>query len=284
MTALFKRAYPPAEPPDGQYWWLPFHGRDVVVREQDGQPVLLYGDVDLLAGLEFEPPVLLGVLDGVPCVTCQLAVATELPSGWHAGGLRELYGKLDDALYGIVGYAAHLLLWQRTSRFCPVCAGSTEPMQGDWGRRCSECGHTRYPQLSPAILALVHDGDQVLLTHKPGWNARYSIIAGFVEPGESLEACVQREVGEEVGVAVANISYVGSQPWPFPDQLMIGYMAEYAGGTLAIDTTELDAAAWFHVDALPELPPPMSLSRRIIDAWAASRRPKQVDGQSAFKD
>lgn len=283
MTTLFRRAYPPAELPAGAYWWLPFCGPDVVVREDDGQAALLYGGMDVVAGLEFEPPVLLGSLDGVPCVSCQLSSTAELPTGWHAIGLRELYGKLDDALYEIAGYAAHLLLWQRTSRFCPVCASSTEPMQGDWGRRCSKCGHTRYPQLSPAILALVHDGDRVLLTHKPGWSARYSIIAGFVEPGESLEACVQREVEEEVGVAVANISYVGSQPWPFPDQLMIGYMAEYAGGMLEIDTAELDDAAWFHVDALPELPPPMSLSRRIIDAWAASRRRELLDGQSSFR-
>jgi NAD+ diphosphatase len=126
--------------------------------------------------------------------------------------------------------------------------------------------------VTPAILVLVHDGDRVLLTHKPGWGKRYSCIAGFVEPSESLEECVQREVSEEVGLEIADVSYVGSQPWPFPHQLMVGFTTRYVGGTIRLDERELDDAAWFHIDDLPEMPPPQSLAHYIITTWTASRR------------
>jgi NAD+ diphosphatase len=118
------------------------------------------------------------------------------------------------------------------------------------------------------VIVLIHDGgDRALLTTKSGWGKRYSLVAGFVEPGETLEACVAREVREEVGVEVEELRYVGSQPWPFPHQLMVGFMARYAGGEIAIDTAELTDAAWFSRDALPELPPPFSIARQIIELW-----------------
>jgi NAD+ diphosphatase len=117
----------------------------------------------------------------------------------------------------------------------------------------------------------VHKGEDALLVHKPGWGKRYSIIAGFVEPGESLEGCVQREVREEVNVEISEISYIGSQPWPFPHQLMVGFIARYVSGEAQPDQQELDDIAWFHHDALPELPPSLSLARQIIMTWVASQ-------------
>ena len=141
---------------------------------------------------------------------------------------------------------------------------------GGMGAALPDCQHSRYPQVSPAVLALVHDGaDRVLLAHKPGWGDRYSILAGFVLPGESLEECVRREVQEEVGAEVTDLVYQGSQPWPFPHQLMIGYTARYVSGDLRLDEQELDHAAWFSAAQLPSLPPALSLSRQIIDAWRA---------------
>jgi len=122
------------------------------------------------------------------------------------------------------------------------------------------------------VLALVHDGgDRILLASKPGWGDRYSILAGFVLPGESVEECVHREVAEEVSVAITDLRYEGSQPWPFPHQLMIGFSARYVSGEIGLDEEELDRAAWFHVRDLPGLPPPVSLSRQMIDAWVRSR-------------
>jgi NAD+ diphosphatase len=182
--------------------------------------------------------------------------------------LRELYGRVDETLYGVIGYASQLLYWQRTSNFCPVCGHVPQPEQGTWGKKCPNCGHVAYPHVTPAILALVHDDDgHMLLTHKHGWGKRFSCVAGFVEPGESLEECVQREVREELGVEVADVTYTGSQSWPFPHQLMVGYTARYVGGELHIQEQELDDARWFSVENPPEMPPSVSLSYTIIHTW-----------------
>jgi NAD+ diphosphatase len=165
-----------------------------------------------------------------------------------------------------------MVAWQNDARFCPSCGQPTVAVDHDWGRVCGACGKVRYPPVSPAVLALIHDGDRILMARKPGWGTRYSIFAGFVEPGESLEDCVRREVMEEAGVVVEGPVYKGSQPWPYPHQLMVGFFARYASGEVRIDETELDDARWFHVDQLPDIPPPLSLSRQLIDLWIASRR------------
>lgn len=271
MANEFLRVYPPAAPVAGRTIWLPFRGGELLVREEGEQLTLIDGDdlVELLA----TPHVYFATFDTAACVACEIGEAAVVPSGYAAVGLRSLYGRLDDASYQLAGLAAQLLYWRKTSNFCAVCGSATEDVGGDWGRRCSSCGHVTYPRISPAILALIHDGDRVLLTHKPGWSKTYSLVAGFVEPGESLETCVEREVREEVGVRLNDIRYVGSQPWPFPHQLMIGFTAQYAGDEIAIDQVELDDARWFHVDDLPQLPAPLSLSRQIIDGWVKSRRP-----------
>lgn len=272
MVSSFLRVYPPAQPPPGPAVWLPFQTDKLLVREQGQVVGLARGEPDDLAGLPLPQPVYLGTLDGTPCLAADCPPEAELPPGWRALSLRALFNQVGEAEYGLAGYAFQLLYWQRTSRFCPLCAGPTEPVGGDWGKRCVSCGHVRYPQISPAILALVHDGDHILLTHKPGWGPMYSIIAGFVEPNESLEECVHREVLEEVSLEVDSVSYRGSQPWPFPHQLMIGFFARYVAGEPRPDPTELDEARWFHVDDLPAIPQPLSLSRQLIDAWVASRR------------
>jgi len=124
------------------------------------------------------------------------------------------------------------------------------------------------------VLALVYNGEHILLSHKPGWGKRYSVFAGFVEPGESLEGCVSREVAEEAGITVTDITYFGSQPWPFPSQLMVAFQARYASGEPQPDLQELDDVRWFHVDALPNLPGSLSLSYQLIKTWATALRPE----------
>lgn len=274
MPPAFIRAYPPAQADTTSAIWLPFRNGELLLAKQDDQLALFRGDVADLAAFAPGAPVFLGTLEGVPCVTCDASWEGDLPDGWQTLNLRSLYGQVDDASYNLAGYATQLLYWQKSSGFCAVCGSTTDWFGGDWGKRCTNCGHTTYPHVSPAILALVHDGDNVLLTHKPGWGNRYSIIAGFVEPGESLEECVKREVYEEAGLEIDDVTYFGSQSWPFPHQLMVGFLGRYTGNDIAIDDKELDDAKWFHVDALPELPGPSSLSRQIIDGWIASRRPK----------
>jgi NAD+ diphosphatase len=212
----------------------------------------------------------LGTLEGKPYLTFNIDTDAHLPTDWKLLGLRELYGQLDEEVYGLVGYAAQILQWSRNSRFCPACATETVSLPETWGRKCPNCGYNSYPPVSPAILVLVHDNDgkNVLMAHKPGWGKRYGLIAGFVEPGESLEDCVRREAVEEAGIEVDDIVYMGNQPWPYPHQLMVGFSARYIGGTTQADQVELDDVRWFNRDDLPlQLPPPFSLAYMMISQW-----------------
>jgi NAD+ diphosphatase len=271
MTTAFERQYPPARPTPGPAYWFLFRGNEMLVQDtgQTGLTIPLL-DEAAVAALEPGQVLFLGTLNGVPCMAGE--VSADVPVDPHAVGIRELYGRLDEETYGVVFYASHILRWQRDSRFCPVCGHTLGKPREQWMRQCTNCDYIGYPLVSPAILALVHEGPNVLLVHKPGWGTRFSIVAGFVEPGETLEQCVQREVREEVGVEVTDITYGGSQPWPFPHQLMIGFMARYTGGQICPDETEVDQAAWFRFDQLPDLPAPLSLSRQLIDRWVNSQR------------
>lgn len=271
MQNSFIRAYPPAQPAaGGPKRWLIFRNGELVVHADGDRVALVEADEPL--GEPASEPIFLGTHDGVSYLTYQLAADTTAPAQTQPLGLRALFGRLHEEEYAIAGYGSQMLFWEYGSRFCPHCAAPTEPVGGDWGRRCTNCGFTRYPQISPAILALVHDGDRVLLTHKAGWGPMFSIIAGFVEPNESLESCVHREVGEEVGCRLDQAAYFGSQGWPFPAQLMVGFLCHYAGGEITIDEHELDDARWFHVDELPPLPGKLSLSRQLLDHWIESRQ------------
>jgi NAD+ diphosphatase len=263
----FRRLYPPAIVPEGAAHWLLFHG-DNLLALAGGAPALLEGTSIAPHSLDsIEDRLLLGLFDERPVLTASVAADRPLPEGLQPLGLRAVLAQADADMVMLAGYAAQLLRWHRTSRFCPVCATALQPSDG-WGKLCPACQYSLYPPVSPATITLIHDGgDGVLLTSKPGWGKRYSLVAGFVEPGETLEQCVAREVLEEVGVEVSDIEYVGSQPWPFPQQLMIGFLARYAGGEIAIDTSELSDARWFTRAALPELPPPFSIARQIIEQW-----------------
>lgn len=260
--------------------WLIFVDDNLVVLP-DGDAARLPDATTLVAlGVTPQSPALLGYDDDVPCFLGVLA-ADELTSPLQAIGLRQAYGLLSEYDYGLAGYAAQIAHWERTTRFCSVCATPTEHAAGERAKRCPNCGFTQYPRVSPATIVLIYREGQVLLTRQPQWpKGRYSLVAGFVEPGESLEACVRREVAEEVGVTLAEVRYLGSQPWPFPHQLMCGFVARYGDGELAIDTSELEDAAWFDLHALPDLPPPLSIARRILDWHLAS----QSDGHVPFPD
>ncbi len=278
-TERFARRYPPAAPEaDTAAYYLPFvGGRDLVtVPGEAGSASLLSGVVGgalpfAEAGAE---TLYLGDLDGVACLAYradETAVAEADRSGMP---VRNLFGALPEAEYTLVGYALHLLNWGEISRFCPKCGGATEDTPNAWAKTCTACGYCAYPVVSPAVLMLVHDGaSRILLSHKAGWGDRWSILAGFVEPGETMEGCVARETQEEVGLRVADIVYHGSQPWPYPHQLMIGFTARATDpdAPLTVDESELDGAQWFNADDLPQLPGKLSLSRQLIDAWLSAK-------------
>lgn len=261
----FQRLYPHAQPAEGPAHWLLFHGNDVLAPE-GAPPALLPGSAQAPEAAAPASTLLLGALDGQPVLAGVLPDDAAPPAGMRALNLRAALGMADAEFASLAGYAAQLVHWQRISRFCPSCATPMTANDG-WGKKCPACGYAGYPPVSPATIVLIHDGDRVLLTTKDGWGRRYGLVAGFVEPGESFEECVVREVREEVGVEVADIHYIASQPWPFPHQVMVGFMARYAGGEIVIDTHELVGAAFFTRDALPELPPPFSIARQLIERW-----------------
>jgi NAD+ diphosphatase len=209
------------------------------------------------------------------CYAAELAADAPLPEGMLADGLRQLHPALGDVLWGVAGRAVQILAWDRTHQYCGQCGAQTESAVHERAKRCPRCGLVAYPRISPAIIiAVVRQTDQgprILLARNhrfpPG---RYSVLAGYVEPGESLEECAHREVCEEVGIRIKEMRYFGSQPWPFPNSLMIGFTAQYDGGEIRLEESEIAEAEWFSVDSLPGIPPKMTIARRLIDWFAAS--------------
>jgi NAD+ diphosphatase len=193
------------------------------------------------------------------------------PSYGAAIDLYSLYGRASEVEWMIAGRAVQLVDWARTHRFCGRCATPTEMQSHERSMKCPACGLLAFPRLAPAMITLVTRGDEALLARGVQFRAPvYSCLAGFVEPGESLEDAVVREVREEVGVAVGNVRYWGSQPWPFPHSLMVGFTAEWESGEIELDPSEIVDAQWFRRDALPAVPPRVSIARKIIDAWLES--------------
>jgi NAD+ diphosphatase len=209
------------------------------------------------------------------CYAAELPPGASLPEGITADGLRGVYPLLSETLFGVASRAVQLLAWDRTNQYCGQCGVRTENAPKERAKQCPACRLTIYPRLSPAIIIAVvrhtASGPQLLLARNhrfpPG---RYSVIAGYVEPGETLEECAEREVCEEVGIAIKDVKYFGSQPWPFPNSLMLAFTADYAGGDIRIEESEIADAGWFGADSLPGLPPKMSVARRLIDWFVAT--------------
>ncbi len=207
---------------------------------------------------------------GLACIAVDLPASAEAADGLAFEGLRQLFGLIDDELFAVAGRAFQVVEWDRTHRFCGRCGGATVHHERDRARQCPGCGLVSYPRVSPAVIVLVSRGDRFLLARNASFpGKRYSILAGFVEAGETLEAAVVREIREEVGIEVRDVTYFGSQPWPFPHSLMVGFTAEHASGEIAIDGEEIVDAGWYGADPeqLPELPNRISISRRIIDSF-----------------
>ncbi len=195
------------------------------------------------------------------------------PSSGAAVDLRAFHGRAPEHQWLAAGRAVQIVEWARTHRFCGRCGAPTEVSAGERSMRCPSCSLIAFPRLSPAMITLVTRGEpgpdqEALLARGVQWTVpMYSCLAGFVEPGESLEAAVIREVAEEVAIGVTNPRYFGSQPWPFPNSLMVGFRAEYSSGEIHCDPTEIVDAGWYRRDDLPMVPPGISIARKLIDAW-----------------
>ncbi len=208
----------------------------------------------------------LGRWQGQPCRLVDLGDAKELPDNLEMCGLLHEKSPLPIELLSLGGMGRMILHWQERSRYCGYCGQPTNWLPGEWGRSCDTCRTHAFPAIRPCAIVLVTRPGEVLLARKSVWAPnRYSLVAGFQEFGESLEETAVREVAEETGVNISNLRYVGSQCWPFPSQVMVGFVADYVDGEIQVDMTELADARWFPVDDLPGLPPRRSIARYILD-------------------
>lgn len=200
---------------------------------------------------------------------CRLRIINlkAMPSGLIPVGLRESYLIIGKESWNLATKGAELLSWSGTMKYCGSC-GSSLKRASEISYRCPDCGIEQWPRLNPAIMVLVKKGDEALLVHACNFRTpAYGLVAGFVETGETLEECAEREVLEETSLHIANLKYFGSQSWPFPASLMIGFTAEYASGTLAFADSELNAGGFFKKNSLPEIATPPSLANTMIEAW-----------------
>ena len=213
----------------------------------------------------------LGTLAGVPCHSAELPPNAPAPQGLAFTDLRSFYSAVEEDLFLLAGRALQIMSWDQTHQYCGRCGCRTETVPGEMAKICPTCKFMSYPRISPAIIVAVLKDDKILLTKyasaKRNW---HTIIAGFMEPGETLEECVSREVLEEVGLKVKNIRYFGNQPWPFPNSLMIGFTAEWASGEIKVDGKEIAEGDWYSADNMPETPTQISISGEIID-WFKER-------------
>jgi NAD+ diphosphatase len=216
-----------------------------------------------------------GVVGGELWVAVDVPTDAEDPSYGAALDLFSYFGRAASGEWLAAGRAVQLAEWARTHRFCGRCGTRTVPAAGERALRCPGCGLVAHPRVAPAMITLVTRGEpgpdeEALLARGVDFPVpMYSCLAGFVEPGEDLEGAVVREVAEEVGLEVGELQYRGSQPWPFPHSLMVGFRARYLSGDLVLDPTEIVDAAWYRRDELPPIPPGISIARKLIDEWLA---------------
>jgi NAD+ diphosphatase len=264
----FRPLRPGAEAPPEPGYWVILRGSALVLEQEGDEFRLLEGERP--AWLEQGTrEICFGAWHGEPLRAMMIHREVGLPAGLIAEPLNARRRR-DYRILTLGGLAYQILQWNRQSGVCSICGGGLEPIPATWGKRCIGCGHEHFPHIHPCVIVLVRKNGEFLLARKGAWpKGFYSLLAGFLDFGESLEECVHREVLEETGIHVRNVRYVGSQNWPFPSQLMTGFVADYAGGEITPDREELEDARWFSAASLPEsLPGRLSIARWIIDTFA----------------
>ena len=208
----------------------------------------------------------LGYWQGQPCYAIEIDELVDLdPMRFQRGSLYQMLGRVEQPIFALAGRAAQLLAWERDHQHCGRCGSRMIIDVGERAMRCEPCSTLIYPRISPCIIVLVTRGEELLLARNANFpGPMYSTLAGFIDPGESAEETVAREVMEEVSLRVDNVRYFGSQSWPFPSQLMLGYFADYAGGDIVCDQVEIVDAQWFHPQQLPMIPPATAIAGQLI--------------------
>ena len=251
--------------PDAAFYFVCM-GEEMLAISEQGIPRPVTADEFRWVDLEVDYKHYLGRWEDRACYA--LAARGKPPEGFAKVGLRAWLGRVEPDLFSLAGRAKQIVEWHRDHRFCSRCGARNEDHATDRAKHCPSCGLTTYPRLSPSIIVLVRKGETMLLARNAAWpTTMYSTLAGFVEPGESIEQTVHREVAEEVGLEVDNLRYFGSQSWPFPNSLMLGFHADYAGGEMSFRDGEIADARWFHYSQLPNVPGGTAISRWLIDAF-----------------
>ena len=263
---IFKPDFKPTRSQSGPALWFIFD-KGYLLTKINAERFSIPDAADLEA-LQISPSyrLYLGSLNGQPCYAGALEPGNSFDTNFKLNNLRTLFGLIPDTLIWIAGRGNQFLYWHLTNRYCGKCGQETEDKTDERAKICPRCQHINYPRLSPAVIAAIIKNNRILLArNRRSKSPFYSVLAGFVEPGESLEECVKREIKEEVGITVKNVRYFGSQPWPFPDSLMIAFVSDYASGEIVIDGSEIIDAAWFSKDELPQIPPKISIARQLIE-------------------
>jgi NAD+ diphosphatase len=267
-TLLTPQLHPPTNTTQPALWFI-FYQEQILLYKTPYKTRLPLGSDIAALHSSFRSQHYLGMIDDTLCFAAELVEAMTLPEDMVLESLRQAYELVnDESLFLIASRAKQILVWDQLTQFCGRCGQATVMSDVERAKLCSHCQSTIFPQIAPVVMALVWRDNEILLARSPHFHASiYSVLAGFVEPGETIEQTVAREVYEEVGLRVKNLRYFCSQPWPFPSNLMLAFTAEYASGEINIDPTEIEDAQWFRLDNLPQLPKPISLSRHLIDAW-----------------
>jgi len=274
-AAAFSAAFLPSRYPEpdrmpGNAGWVIVRGNGVYIAAGTPPTILFSGNPEKTCTILRSQ--YLGHRNDVPLYAVETGPDSPVAGCTFHANIRELHGILPDDELALAAFAVRIIDFDRTTRFCGQCGAPTRQSGIERAKCCDACGMITYPRTSPAIIVLIRKGDKVLLARSPRFPPdMYSIIAGFVEACETLEEAVRREVREEVGLEVTNIRYLASEPWPFPNSLMLGFVADYAGGRITIDNNEIVAAGWFGREDLPTLPSPLSISRALIDRWIADK-------------
>jgi NAD+ diphosphatase len=254
-------------PPDADDELLVVFQRGELLSDMRAEEVCLIGRDQLQGhGWQVLRRQFIGYWRDQPCYALEIHEADEVdPLRYQRGNLYQILGRVDDSLFALAGRAAQLLAWEKDHQFCGRCGGRMFIDVVERAMRCEPCGTINYPRIAPCIIVLVTRGEELLLARNVNFPVpMYSTLAGFIEAGENVEETLAREVREEVGVEVTALRYFGSQSWPFPNQLMLGFFAEYAGGDIVCDQTEIADAQWFHYRELPQIPPPSSVAGQLI--------------------
>jgi NAD+ diphosphatase len=256
---------PTADPISEDDTWVILQGNSTILEDTHKGPQFHKGALpDWMSAKH--PPLCIGTWQGKPLRIAALDKNLSLKPPFLSADFNSNNEHMDIQTLTLAGLAKQILHWEQQSRHCSRCGAETERLNASWGKRCPSCHSEHFPHIHPCAIVLVKRGNELLLTRKAEWVAgRYSLVAGFLDFGESLEECAVREVREETSIEICNVRYVGSQNWPFPAQLMAGFVADYAAGDICVDMNELEDARWFSIDALPLLPASRSIARWIID-------------------